>query len=91
MCLCVSGVRCWGAFTSRDEGVVVCRLVLQALVGRQWARDAKPAKGVVGLDMLSPGQLTRRWPPHSCPGRLGPALDWGPPAHLHFIGTGGAD
>ena len=48
----------------------VCRLVLQAPAGRQWAPDTKPAGGVVGLDTPPPGQLTCRWPPHDCPHSL---------------------
>ena len=38
----------------------VCCLVLQAPARRQWAADAKPAGGVVGLDMPPPGQVTCR-------------------------------
>ena len=58
---------------------MVGRLVLQAPAGRQWAPDAKPAGGVVGLDTPPPGQLTCRWLPHDClgRGRLSLALDWG--------------
>ena len=48
-----------------------CRLVLQAPAGSQWAPAAKPAGGVVGLDMPRPGQLTCRWPPHDCLGHGG--------------------
>ena len=49
----------------------VCSLVLQAPAGRQWAPDAKPAGGVIGLDTPPLGQLTCRWPPHDCLGHGG--------------------
>ena len=66
-CLCVWCARRWGAFGSGGGGGrcvcgAVCRLVLQAPAGRQWAPDAKPAGGVIGLDTPPPGQLTCRWP-----------------------------
>ena len=60
LCLCVWCARRWGAFGSGGEGGgrcvwgAVCRLVLQAPAGRQWAPDAKPAGGVIGLDMPPP-------------------------------------
>ena len=47
----------------RGGGGAVCRLVLQALAGRQWAPDAKPAGGVIGLDTPHSGQLTCRCHP----------------------------
>ena len=60
----------WGGGGARACRAV-CRLVLQAPAGRQWAPDVKPAEGLVGLDTPPPGQLTCRWPPHDCLGHGG--------------------